>query len=78
MPALKRKAPAEKLRPRKRLQKNRAIKSTITASQVTINKLDPQIKLETNKEVAISITKTYSKVYKPKLYNEAINNPIHG
>lgn len=29
------------------------------------------------KKIAISITKTSSKVYKPKIYNRAITNPIY-
>lgn len=29
------------------------------------------------KEVAMSITKTINKIYKSKLYNEAINNPLY-
>lgn len=30
-----------------------------------------------NNKVAISITKASNKIYKPKLYNKAINNLIH-
>lgn len=77
-PALKRKTPAGESKPKKRPRKNLAIEPTTTASQITIDELDLKIEPEANEEIAILITKTCNKIYKLKLYNEAVNNLIHG
>lgn len=48
------------------------------APQIIIDELDPQIKPEANEKLAMSITETCSKIYKPKSYDKAMNNPIYG
>lgn len=35
-------------------------------------------KIVDNEEVAMSITKTTSKIYEPRLYDKAVNDPIYG
>lgn len=65
----KKKAPVGKPKPRGRPQKN--------PIEVCIEILiEPDIVGE--EEVAMSITKTTSKIYEPGLYDKAINNPVHG
>lgn len=76
-PALKRKAPVREPRPKGRPRKNLAIEPTTTALQITIDEFDLQIKPEANKEIAMSITETCSKIYEPKSYNKTMNNPIY-
>lgn len=73
-PRLKKKAPAGEPRPQSRPQKNPMIEPTAVS-------IVPPIKIEDVKEqqkVAMSITETSSKIHKPKIYDEAVNNPIHG
>ncbi len=75
---LKKKVLVREPKPRGKSRKNLAIEPITTALQITINKLDSHIKPKANEELAISITKTYNKIYEPKSYNEAVNNPIYG
>ena len=66
---VKTKIPAGEPKPRSRPRKN-----PIKARRKTGVKPD----IIDKKEVPISITKTISKIYKPRSYNDIINNPVHG
>lgn len=77
MPVLEKKAPVGGPRPKGKPRKNLAIEPTTMAPQIIIDELDPQIKPKANEKLAMSITETCSKIYKPKSYDKAMNNPIH-
>ena len=84
----KRKAPAGEPRPRGRPRKNPAEQpAQINQPMAHQDKEkdqqpeqpneEPEIN-QNNNEVAMSMTETSSKIYEPKSYDKAINDPIHG
>lgn len=67
---MKKKALVGEVKSKDRPQKNLIIETRIETSSLEVE--------DKEEEVAMSITNTISKIYKPGLYNEVVNDPIHG
>lgn len=88
----KQKVLKEKPRLKNQLQKRLAIKQFATQIKTTLavllkvtsqindngNNINNNIESLRRHEIAMSIIKTNNKIYKPKTYDKAINNQIHG
>lgn len=76
--SLKKITPARELRPRRRTWKKQVLikysaKTTTVKRDIINNKT-----IDKEHTIAISTKKSSNKLYKPKSYDKAVNNPVYG